>query len=286
MRTRPRVPSSRARRRQGVLRRAIVGAALAAGVVLASAPSAPAASSSAVPRVAHVVMIVFENHERGAILGNASAPTFNRLASDYAQATDEQAVAHPSLPNYLALVSGSTHGVTTDCTDCMQTGPTIASQLEARHRSAISYAEGYPSSARFAKKHVPFLYFPGGSSHVVDLGRFDAKRLPAYSLVVPDLCHDMHDCSVAEGDRWLKRFMPPLLAARDTVVFIVFDEGTTGLGGGGRVPLIVVGDVVRRHGIFRGRISHYGVLHTVETMLGLGPLGHARGARMLTGSWR
>ena len=264
-------------------------AALAALPLLSSSAPAHAASptpAGSVPRVAHVVVVVFENHERGDVLGTASAPTFNRLAADYAQATDAQAVAHPSLPNYLALVSGSTHGVTNDCTDCMQTGPTIASQLAAKHRSALTYAEGYPSSSRFAKKHVPFLYFPQSVSHVVNIDRFDARHLPAYAMVVPDLCHDMHDCSVAEGDRWLKRFIAPLLTTSDTAVFVVFDEGSSDIGGGGRVPLIMLGSVVRRHAVFRGRTSHYGLLRTIEAMLGLPPLGLARGAPLITGVWK
>jgi phosphatidylinositol-3-phosphatase len=259
-------------------------------LVLAGSPATGFASSTApgegVPRVAHVVMIVFENHERGAVMGSDSAPTFNRLASQYAQATDAQAVAHPSLPNYLALVSGSTHGVTDDCTDCMQTGPTIGSQLVARHRTWAAYAEGYPSSDRFAKKHMPFLYFARDASHVKDLTRFDPTRLPAYSLVVPDLCHDMHDCSVAEGDRWLRRFVPPLLTASDTAVFVVFDEGTSDTGGGGTVPLLVLGTAVRPHAVFSRRTSHYGVLRTQEALLGLRPLDHARSAPLITGIWR
>jgi hypothetical protein len=255
-------------------------------LLVGSSATGHASAERGVPRVAHVVMIVFENHERGAVMGNASAPTFNRLASQYAQATDAEAVAHPSLPNYLALVSGSTHGVTSDCTDCMQTGPTIGSQLTARHRTWAAYAEGYPSSDRFAKKHVPFLYFARDASHVRDLTRFDPTRLPAYALVVPDLCHDMHDCSVAEGDRWLRQFIPPLLAASDTAVFVVFDEGSTDTGGGGVVPLLILGKVVRPHSVFSRRTSHYGVLRTEEALLGLSPLGQARNAPLITGIWR
>jgi hypothetical protein len=269
--------------------RILTCAALAAIPLVGSSAPVQAASrtpAGSVPRVAHVVVIVFENHERGDVLGTASAPTFNRLAADYAQATDAQAVAHPSLPNYLALVSGSTHGVTDDCTDCPQSGPTIASQLATKHRSALTYAEGYPSSSRFAKKHVPFLYFAQSVSHVVGIDRFDARHLPAYAMVVPDLCHDMHDCSVAEGDRWLKRFIGPLLAAPDTAVFLIFDEGSSDIGGGGRVPLILLGPVVRPHAVFRGRTSHYGVLRTMEAMLGLPPLGLARGAPLITGVWK
>jgi acid phosphatase len=233
-----------------------------------------------------VVVIVFENHERSQIVGSAAAPTFTRLASTYVQATSYTAVAHPSLPNYLALVSGSTHGVTDDCTDCPQSGPTIGSRLSATGRSWDAYAEGYPGSSRFAKKHVPFLYFPGGAAHVLPLRRFDPARLPAYALVVPDLCHDMHDCPVATGDRWLRSFIPPLLTSRDTAVFIVFDEGTSDRGGGGNVPLIVAGTTVRRHVIVATPTSHYGLLRTIEAALGLPLLGHARAAAPLTSIWR
>lgn len=239
-----------------------------------------------IPPLAHVVVIVFENHERSDILASGNAPTFVRLASTYAQATDYQAVAHPSLPNYLALVSGSTHGVTDDCTGCAQTGPTIGTQLTAAHRSWAAYAEGYPAAPGFAKKHVPFLYFPGGQRHVFVLGRLDPAKLPAYSLVVPDLCHDMHDCSVATGDSWLASFIPPLLKVKQTAVFVVFDEGTTDAGGGGNVPLIVAGQAVRPHSAFTGRTTHYGLLRTIETALGLKPLGQARTARPITGIWR
>jgi hypothetical protein len=259
-------------------------------VALAStlALSGPSAAAPAVrpPALAHAVVIVFENHERDDIIGSGAAPTFDRLASTYAQATAYDAVAHPSLPNYLALVSGSTHGVTSDCTDCPQSGPTVGSQLSAKHRSWAAYAEGYPDSSAFAKKHVPFLYFPGGARRVVPLQRFNARKLPAYSLVIPDLCHDMHDCSVSTGDRWLRSFISPLLTAKNTAIFIVFDEGTTATGGGGNVALIVAGTAVRRHAVFTGITSHYGLLHTIEDSLGLSPLGLARSAPLLTGIWR
>jgi hypothetical protein len=231
-------------------------------------------------------VIVFENHERDAVLGSRSAPTLERLAATYAQATAYDAVAHPSLPNYLALVSGSTHGITSDCTSCTQSGPTIGTQLSDRNRPWAAYAEGYPGSSRFAKKHVPFLYFPQDASHVLPLQRLDPRSLPAYALVIPDRCHDMHDCSIATGDRWLHRVIPSLLTVERTAIFIVFDEGTSNAGGGGNVPLIVAGTAVRRHATFGATTSHYGLLRTIETALGLPLLGRARSAIPLTGIWR
>jgi phosphatidylinositol-3-phosphatase len=260
----------------------IVG--VAAAVMLARPLSA--APPGGVPRLAHTVVIVFENHERSDILGSGAAPTFQHLASTYAQASADYAVAHPSLPNYLALVSGSTHGVTSDCTDCPQSGETIGSQLSAKHLPWAAYSEGYPSSSRFAKKHVPFLYFPGAASRVLPLQRFRPRKLPSFSLVVPDLCNDMHDCSIATGDHWLHNFIAPLLTVKDTAIFVVFDEGTSNAGGGGHVALIVAGTAVRRHSVFKAATSHYGLLHTIESALGLPLLGHARSATPLTGIWQ
>ena len=269
-----------------MLERALL-ASLAVFCSIAGTGSAGGATPKpAVPRLAHVVLIVFENKERQSVLGSGAAPTFDRLAASYAQATRDRAVSHPSLPNYLALVSGSTHGVTDDCEDCPQSGSTIGSLLTQRSRSWGSYAEGYPSGPRFAKKHVPFLYFPDGAAHVHPLAGFNPSRLPTYSFVTPDLCHDMHDCSVATGDAWLQKFVKPLLLIKRTAVFIVFDEGSTDAGGGGHVALVVAGTAVKPHSRYTSLTSHYGLLRTLEDALGLRPLGAAVRAKPLTGIWR
>lgn len=274
--------SGRVRRYLRLSRLSLVGLIVAAAVGNAHAVS----GADRVPRLQHVVVIVFENKERGDVLGSGAAPVFDQLAARYAQATNDRAVAHPSLPNYLALISGSTHGVVDDCEDCPQSGPTIGSQLTERGRSWGAYVEGYPSSPRYAKKHVPFLYFADEIAHVHPLSGFNADRLPAYSFVVPDLCHDMHDCSVATGSSWLATFIKPLLAIRRTAIFIVFDEGSSSSGGGGRVALIVAGKPVKPHSVYRPVTSHYGVLRTIEDALGLSALGAAAHTRPLTGIWR
>jgi len=270
------------RRRSACL---IALASVACGVV-AGGPAEGATPKSSVPRLDHAVVVVFENEERGSVLGSGQAPTFDRLAATYAQATSYRAVAHPSLPNYLALVSGSTHGVTNDCEDCPQSGPTIGSLLTKKGVKWESYAEGYPSGQSYAKKHVPFLYFPGGAAHVHPLSAFNPSRLPAYSLVSPDLCHDMHDCSVATGDAWLAQFIKPLLSVKRTAVFIVFDEGTSTLGGGGSVALIVAGTAVKPRSIYTRPATHYSLLRTLEDALGVPAIGASARARPLTGIWR
>src|SRR4051812_14473712 len=111
-----------------------------------------------VPPPAHVVVIVFENKD-AAQINARSAPAMTEIAQRYARLTNYFAVTHPSLPNYLALVSGSNQGITQDCTTCKAAGETIGDQLTSAGRSWSAYAEGLRSGRRFAKKHVPFLYF-------------------------------------------------------------------------------------------------------------------------------
>jgi hypothetical protein len=266
----------------------VAGFGLVASTVLhlgASASAAPSVTRP-VPRLDHVVLIVFENHERDSVLGSGAAPTFDQLAARYAQATNARAVAHPSLPNYLALISGSTHGVTTNCVDCPQTGPTIGSLLTNRKRSSGNFAEGFPADAGFAKKHVPFLYFARDASHVYPLTAFRPSKLPAFAFISPNLCNDMHDCSIATGDAWLARFVQPLLSIPRTAIFITFDEGESDVGGGGNIASIVAGTAVKPHSQFSGVLSHYGLLRTIENALGLPPVGAAASAAPMTGIWR
>ncbi len=261
--------------------------AAAVAVAFIAIVAAPAAGRpDPVPRLQHVVVIVFENRERGSVAGQSDAPHFNADARAYANLTNYDAVAHPSLPNYLALVSGSTQGITNDCTSCSAFGPSIGTLLSQQHRQWGGYAEGYPDSPRFAKKHMPFLYFNGQSSHVHPLSDLHAQALPAFALVAPDLCDDGHDCSTATADRFLGRFLPSLLHAPSTAIFVVFDEGKTDAGGGGHVFAFVAGTAVMAHVRDSAATSHYGVLRTIEDALGLRHLGLSAQAEPLVGIWR
>jgi hypothetical protein len=277
----------------------------AVALVLAGLVFLPGAEAKRpVPAFERVVVIVFENKGPAAVLGNRDAPTFNSLASRHAVLSRYSSITHPSLPNYLALVSGSTHGITTNCTSCLVPGPSLADTLERAHMTWKTYAEGLPRpgytgccSGRYAKKHVPFLYFrrvvssPARVRRVVPLTQLSrdlaAGRLPDFSLVIPDLCHDMHDCSVRTGDDWLGRFLPPLLRKAQlarAVLFIVFDEPPERQGT--LVPALAVGPLVRRGSVFAGRTSHYGLLRTIEDAWGLPRLGRSARAAPITGIWR
>jgi hypothetical protein len=278
-----------------------VAAALVLVLGLLAARGAVAASR--VPAFEHVVVIVFENKESTSVLGNPAAPTFNSYARRYANMTRYYGVTHPSLPNYLALVSGSTQGITTDCTSCVASGKSLADTIEASGRTWKTYAEGLPSpgflgsfNRLYAKKHNPFAYFPAVAdnpsrrSRIVPFTRLAADlraaTLPSFSLVVPNLCNDMHDCSVRVGDTWLRRHAPPFLSVPNTVVFVVFDEGSTSIRGGGHTVALALGTAVRPRSRFTRVTGHYGLLRTIEQAWGLPLLGRSAATTPITGIWR
>jgi len=261
------------------------------------------AAPAAVSKFDRVVVVVFENKERGHVIGSPAAPTFNRYARQYANLTAYYAVTHPSLPNYIALVSGSTGGIRTNCTGCSIDKPNLADSLEEAGLSWRTYAEGLPNVGftgpvfrRYAKKHNPFLYFRSiiddrqRRNRVVPLARLAADvrtgALPDFSLVVPDLCNSMHDCSVAVGDKWLRRVVQPLLSVPRTAIFVLFDEGSTSIRGGGHTPALVVGTAVRPRSRYGAVSGHYEVLRTIEDAWGLPRLGASARARPITGIWR
>jgi hypothetical protein len=281
---------------------ALLVAGCGTSAVTAAPPLPP---PSALPRSAssHVVVIVMENEEAPDVLGSSDAPYLNSLARRYAVATDSYAIRHPSLPNYLALTSGSTHGIASDCTDCHVSGRNLVDQLEAAHRSWKGYMEDIPrpcsSAARsgdYAKKHDPFMYYddivrsPSRCRRVVGFDALadDLRRgtLPVFSFITPNLCHDMHDCSVATGDRFLSGLVPQLLRELGPHGFLMvtWDEGSSDAGccvdaHGGRIATIVAGPDVRRGARSARAVDHYGVLRTVENALGLPPLGGAAAPR-------
>jgi hypothetical protein len=281
-------------------------AVLAALLLALVAPLAGASTRPPVPHFDHVIVVVLENKSRADVLGNRSAPYFNSLAARYAVLSRYGGIAHPSLPNYLALVSGSTQGIHSDCTTCVASGRNLADTLERAGLSWKSYAEGLPrpgwtgaSLGRYAKRHVPFLYFrdilasPGRRHRVVPLTQFSRDlarhRLPTFAFVTPDLCHDMHDCSVATGDAWLRRFLPPLLrspALAKSAIFVVTDEPRESAQPSSAVPALALGPLVRRGSRYAAKTSHYGLLRTIEDAWSLPRLGASARTAPITGIWK
>src|SRR4051812_31382313 len=90
------------------------------------------------------VTVVMENEEAAAIVGNRQAPYINSLLARGGLAARSYGIRHPSLPNYLALTSGATHGMRSDCTSCHVGARSIADQLEAAGLRWRAYMEDLP----------------------------------------------------------------------------------------------------------------------------------------------
>ena len=238
-----------------------------------------------------------ENHSYGAIIGSRDARYINQLARQGALLTRSYAVTHPSEPNYLALFSGSTHGVSSDQCPLTLHGPNLAADLIAAGLTFRGYSEGLPqpgsvtcSAGEYARKHVPWANFtnvPGSASQ--PFSQFAATpfaKLPAVSFVIPGLCHDMHDCPVATGDAWLRanlRSYADWALRHDSLLIVTWDEDDGSATN--HIATIVVGQQVRP-GRYGQPVDHYNVLRTVEQAFGLPPRGAAATHYPITFIWK
>jgi hypothetical protein len=248
------------------------------------------ARAAAVPAFDHVFVIVMENHSYNQIIGSVDAPFINSLAPTGGLAANYSAITHPSLPNYLAMVGGDTFGVINDCTDCFISAPTIADNLEAAGKRWTAYEESMPSpcfvgdSYPYVQKHDPFIYFDSirtdaarCQSHIVPYSQLatdllSASTTPTYAFITPDICNDMHDCSVATGDAWLGVEVPLILASpafttQNSLLVLVWDEDD--FSGTNQVPLLLIGSGVIANFQSSVAYDHYSLLRTIEDGLGL-----------------
>jgi acid phosphatase len=231
-----------------------------------------------------------ENKTLAEAIEPARAPYTNTLIANYGLASNYFAVAHPSLPNYLALTSGSTWGITDDRYHRLG-----ASGIgEAMNRAGVSWRAYMEDMTRgctdspgpYALKHNPFAYYGGACpSNVVALSDLDADlagNTPRYIWITPNLCHDTHDCPVRVGDTWLATWVPKIIATPSWrsggILFIVWDEDD---GGDNHVAAIVVAPNLTRHRSAR-RYDHYSLLATIEDRLGVPRLGQSRSAESMT----
>ena len=231
---------------------------------------------------------MLENHGPDALAG----PRLAALMRGAATATRAYGEVHPSLGNYLALLSGSNQGVSDDDVSRRPfDAPSLAGQLDAAGISWRAYMNGMPSPCfggadhgRYVERHNPFMFFrdalAGCRTHV--LPGPPRLPLPRFTWITPDLCQDMHDCDVAAGQRWLARALPPLLRGLGPhgVLFVTADEGTEGAGGG-RIPLVALGRGVRPGARLALGVSHRNLLATIQDVLGLPRLATTRGLATL-----
>jgi phosphatidylinositol-3-phosphatase len=251
------------------------------------------------PDLSHVVLIMMENRECGQVIGSPDAPYLTSLAHRYAQPRAFYGITHPSLPNYLALTSGSTFGFTDSCSGCSVRARNLVDEFEAAGISWRAYMEGLPRpcfqgrrAGLYRRRHDPFMFYdniahnPARCAKVVPLSQLAIDEahhaLPRFAWISPNLCHDMHNCTTRAGDTFLSGLVPPLLRAvgRRGVVIITWDEGDTRRGccskaAGGNIPTILAGPSVRPG--LRSALPYdaYSILRTIEDSWGLPRLGGA-----------
>jgi phospholipase C len=248
----------------------------------------PTPTTALAPPTPHIFVIVMENTNLATAL---RSPSIERLTTKYALATNYHAVSSPSLPNYLAMTSGSTWGITDDAYHVLPAGG-LGAQLTAAGVTWRAYMEGLTSAGclrspyPYALKHNPFAYYGGSCpENVVTLDVLDAdlaRNTPSFVWITPGLCHDGHDCALTEAGIWLEDLVGRIVASpawRDHgALFVVWDEGD---GRSSVVPLIVASPDVESRRV-DGDYDHYSLLAAIEDEFGLPRLGAAKDARPLT----
>jgi phospholipase C len=262
-------------------------------MLVAVAPVAWRAAAEALPRPDHVVVVIEENKAFHQIIGSADAPYINQLAAQGALMEQSFGVTHPSLPNYLALFSGSTHGVKDDgCRHALK-GPNLAEALQKAGLSFAIFSETMPGTGfvacdfrAYKKKHNPVAYFAALPSEINRPFRdfpSDLSRLPTVSFVVPDQENDMHDGSVAQGDAWLRENIDPYVkwaSGHRSLLVLTWDEDD--FVHGNHIVTLFAGAGVKA-GRDARRIDHYDVLRTLADFYGVAAPGQAAKARPITG---
>jgi hypothetical protein len=263
-----------------------------------AATSMPAPGAGyGVPLPRHTVVVIMENSSYSGIMGSTKDPFIHQLARRGALFTRSFAITHPSEPNYLALFSGSTQGVSDDSCPHSFSAPNLAADLIAAGQTFAGYAEDLPAAGspactagEYARKHAPWTDFSNIPASVGEpfsgFPSRDFARLPTVSFVVANLCHDMHDCGVATGDSWLREQLGGYASwalTHDSLLILTWDEDDGSQGN--QIPTIFVGQMVRP-GRYGEQITHYNVLRTIEDAYRLRQDGHAAAAQPITDVWR
>src|SRR5256714_2506593 len=268
----------------------LIGTLLAA-VLLVTACQPRAGTSASVspsPKPArHVFVIVLENTSYQQALRQ---PYIASLARRYALATNYSSVANPSLPNYLAMSSGSTWGIGDDEYHRLPAGG-VGSQLTGAGISWKAYMEGFTgdcfnSPYPYALKHNPFAYYGGECPpNVVPMTQLQTDldgNTPELSWITPGLCNDGHDCGIRRADQWLSQVVPQITGSaawqHNGLLFITWDESSAG---DGQVGLLIVAP--KFHGEGSTQLDPFSLLASIEDALGGPRLAKAAQAASLAG---
>jgi acid phosphatase len=251
------------------------------------------------PKATSVVVVIMENRDYDLVIGSSEAPYINNtLVPQAALMTNSHAVTHPSQPNYLALFSGSTQGITDDrCPHTFSVANVASEMLAKKGKTFDGYSESMPSNGYtgcstnlYARKHNPWVDFTNvpTASNLVYSGYPDPP--PTLSWIVPNLCDDMHDCDTQQGDTWLSENLPAILeynAANNGLLILTWDEADPDANGTNQIATLLIGPMVVP-GSYSQDITHYSVLRTIEEIVGVKCIVKANDckAKPLTGMWQ
>jgi acid phosphatase len=241
------------------------------------------------PPFQKVMIVIFENTDYEHALAK---PFFGKLAKEGALLTGYYGVAHPSQPNYVAMVAGDTLDIDSDSNIDLD-AVNLADRLDAKKKTWKIYADDYPGgcflkarSGKYARKHVPLLSFtdvtgdPARCANIVDSSQLaaDAKAgaLPDFSMYIPNLNHDGHDTGPEFADKWYAQTFGPLIEdpafMRGLLIVTTFDEDEDA-GGDNRVYTSLYGAGVLRGAVSAIRYDHYSLTRLIEDAFGLSTLG-------------
>jgi hypothetical protein len=297
------------------MKRVLIVLAVVASFVAASKSNLRGSSSSVSGQSAtsekhfdRVLIVVLENQS---YISAKRDKYLRELADDGVEFTNFRGVGHPSYPNYLAMISGSTFDIHGLFGDDQENFPddtqhrTIADSLDWKN-----YAENYPGKAgrppylsedkgKYARKHVPFLSFQKiqrqGYENVVSVdtrdphnafitdvansrkNQKDPQRRPlaSYMFYTPNLDDDGHDSNLGTASTWLKNFLGnwfPPDTRNGTLIVVTFDESEPPEEASNHIYTVFLGDMVKKGQKVNHRYDHYDVLRTIEVNFGLQPL--------------
>lgn len=290
---------------QGKLILGMIAIALAMSALALSATPTLGGSAPPLPRPDHIVMVIEENHSYSQIIDSPDAPYMNRLATQGAVFTQSFGVTYPSQPNYLALFSGSTQGITDNSCPHTFTTPNLGHALIAEGLTFAGYSEDLPSVGSlicsvglYARKHNPWVNWQDSVANGlpvsanVPLTDFPTEysTLPTVSVIVPNQVNDMHHGNNPEaiqtGDRWLREHLDAYVQwaqEHNSLLIVTWDEDNKKENN--RIVTLFVGPMVQT-GRYEQRITHYNVLRTIEDLYGLPHAGASADAAPIVPIWK
>lgn len=246
--------------------------------------------------IAHIVVVIEENHSYKQIVEGTGAPYMKSLINQGALFTNAHGVTHPSQPNYLTLFSGSNQGIKDDSCNKAVSASNLASSLIDAKLTFTGYSEDLPkvgftgcSSKGYGRKHNPWVQFtnvPATANRPFSDFPNDFTKLPTVSFVIPNHQNDMHDGTVKQADDWLKTNMDSYVKWAEThnsLLIVMWDEDD--FAKANHIPLIFVGPMIKS-GKYAENINHNNLLRTIEDIYKLPLLGDSKQAPPLDSMWK